>query len=161
MTVLIRAARDTDEAALAELDRRCWTAVAEVAPQRAPGTPFFAPGQAPADVLVAHDAGKAVGWIKVVPPTGLVSNAHVQQIQGLGVDPDIRRSGIGRALLEAAVDLAIGRGARKLTLRVLSTNSAALRLYATAGFAVEGVLVGEFAIGGAEVDDVLMARWVG
>jgi len=161
MTARIRPARSADDAALVALDLRGWTAVAEVAPPRSPESVFFGSGQAPDDVLVAHDGERLVGWIKVVPPTPLASNAHVQQIQGLGVDPSARRSGVGRALLDAAVDLAVRRGARKVSLRVLSTNTAAQRLYTSAGFAVEGVLVAEFHLAGADVDDVLMARFVG
>ncbi|MEP6696029.1 MAG: GNAT family N-acetyltransferase [Pseudonocardiales bacterium] len=161
MTVRVRQARLTDDSALAALDRRSWSAVAEVAPPREPGKPFFGTGQAPADVLVAEDDGVLVGWIKVVPATGLASNAHVQQIQGLGVDPARRGDGLGRVLLEAAVDVAARRGTRKVTLRVLSTNTVAQRLYTSAGFAVEGILIGEFRLQEADVDDVLMARWVG
>ncbi|MDP9239238.1 MAG: GNAT family N-acetyltransferase [Actinomycetota bacterium] len=161
MTVEIRPARLSDDADLAALDLRGWTPVAEVGPARAPGSDFFGPGQAPADVLVAEEGGTLVGWIKLVPPTALVSNAHVQQVQGLGVDPRRRRSGIGRALVDAVVGLAVRRGARKVTLRVLSTNGAAQRLYTSAGFTVEGVLVAEFHLGGVDVDDVLMARFVG
>jgi GNAT superfamily N-acetyltransferase len=36
----------------------------------------------------------------------LPSNAHLQQVQGLLVDPGVRGRGIGRALLDEAVDLA-------------------------------------------------------
>lgn len=160
MSPLIRPARRTDDSALAALDRRSWTPVAEVAPPREPGKEFFSNSHAPEDVLVAEDDGTLVGWIKLVPPTGLASNAHVQQVQGLGVDPALRRSGIGRALLEAAVDLARRRGARKVTLRVLSTNEAAQRLYRAAGFVVEGVLRAEFHLECNDVDDVLMARFL-
>lgn len=161
MTLKIRPARLTDDADLAALDLRGWTPDAEVGPARAPGSDFFGPGQVPDDVLVADDDGTLVGWIKLVPPTALASNAHVQQIQGLGVDPESRRSGIGRALLDAVVALAVSRGARKVTLRVLSSNGPAQRLYISAGFAVEGVLVAEFHLAGVDVDDILMAKFVG
>ena len=49
------------------------------------------------------------------------------------------------------------RGTRKLTLRVLSTNTAAIALYERLGFTREGVLHGEFIIKGRDVDDVLTA----
>jgi RimJ/RimL family protein N-acetyltransferase len=45
-----------------------------------------------------------------------------------------------------------------MSLRVLATNHAAIRAYRSAGFDVEGVLVGEFVVDGQAVDDVLMAR---
>ena len=58
-------------------------------------------------------------------------------------------------------DEARSRGGRKLSLRVLSTNPTAIGLYESEGFVVEGVLRGEFVLEGREVDDVLMARWLG
>jgi RimJ/RimL family protein N-acetyltransferase len=53
------------------------------------------------------------------------------------------------------------RSDARITLRVLSTNPAARRLYESCGFVVEGVLRGEFLLEGREVDDVLMAWSVG
>ncbi|MYV52865.1 GNAT family protein, partial [Streptomyces sp. SID3212] len=50
------------------------------------------------------------------------------------------------------------QGARRLTLRVLGHNTPARRLYEAEGFAVEGVLPGEFLLDGEYVDDVLMGR---
>jgi RimJ/RimL family protein N-acetyltransferase len=50
------------------------------------------------------------------------------------------------------------RGVRKLSLRVLSPNISARKLYESSGFAVEGVLEGEFILQGQLIDDVLMAR---
>jgi RimJ/RimL family protein N-acetyltransferase len=43
-------------------------------------------------------------------------------------------------------------------LRVLGPNKAARQLYATCGFATEGVLREEFLLNGRYVDDILMAR---
>ena len=50
------------------------------------------------------------------------------------------------------------RGTRKLTLRVLGTNAAAIRLYERRGFVREGALLEEFCINGRFVDDVIMAK---
>lgn len=50
------------------------------------------------------------------------------------------------------------RRARKLALRVLGRGDRARLLYESCGFQVEGVLRGEFHLGGRYVDDVLMAR---
>ena len=79
-------------------------------------------------------------------------------VDGLAVDPDRRRLGIARQLVEAAVAEARHRGARKVTLRVLGPNTGARRVYERCGFVVEGVLRGEFRIDGHDVDDVLLAR---
>lgn len=47
-----------------------------------------------------------------------------------------------------------------MTLRVLGHNPGARRLYERCGFAVEGVLKGEFILDGQPVDDVLTARFL-
>ena len=60
--------------------------------------------------------------------------------------------------MDAAVDAATARGARKLTLRVLASNAIARALYESCGFEVEGILREEFLLEGRYVDDVLMAR---
>jgi len=102
-----------------------------------------------------------VGYLKIRPPTSLESNAHVQQVQGLAVYPALRRSGVARALLAEGLAEAARRGARKLSLRVLSSNPGAIALYRAAGFRVEGVLREEFATDdGGYADDVLMAQRV-
>jgi ribosomal protein S18 acetylase RimI-like enzyme len=80
---------------------------------------------------------------------------------GLAVDPAARRRGVASALLTAAEQLADARGARKLSLHVLSTNTAALSLYERLGFRREGTLREEFRIAGRYVDDVLMAKHLG
>jgi len=157
----IRPAVDADGPKLGVLDRRCWSIRSDVTPPSAAGAPFFGEWRKPADLLVAEDGRDIVGWLKLAPPTPLASNAHVQQVQGLGVDPDRRRQGIARALLDAALELARQRGARKITLRVLGSNDPALRLYRSAGYQVEGVLKDEFFLGGAYVDDMILARPVG
>lgn len=156
----IRPAVAADDGALARLERACWSVRTYVLPLSPADAPFFSPSTQPDDVLVAvtRAAPAVVGWLKLVPPTPLSSNAHVQQVQGLAVDPAQRGAGIARALLAAAEELARQRGARKISLRVLSTNDTARRLYDTAGFRLEGVLVAEFFLGGEYVDDLLMAR---
>ncbi|MEU7144946.1 GNAT family protein [Nocardia sp. NPDC046473] len=63
----------------------------------------------------------------------------------------------GCLLLDAARQLAIERRARRITLRVLGTNTAAQALYLASGYHVEGRLVGQFLLEGRYVDDVFMA----
>ncbi|GAA4100465.1 GNAT family N-acetyltransferase [Actinomadura miaoliensis] len=155
----IRGAVASDDRALAELDRRTWSPAHAVMPQPAPGTPFFDAAHPADDVLVAERAGRVVGYVRLVRAyRDLASAEHVRQIQGLAVDPDERRRGVARALVDAACARAAQEGARRVTLRVLAGNGAARRLYEAAGFAVEGVLPGEFFLDGRYVDDVLMGR---
>ncbi|WP_406100310.1 GNAT family N-acetyltransferase [Streptomyces sp. NBC_01013] len=160
----VRPAVLDDGPALGELDRSTWSTLHEVVERpQPPYAPFFDERHRPQDVLVAEevsgDGGAAiVGYVRVVPPTPLVCNAHVRQIQGLAVAGRARGRGIGRALIRAACVAARGQGANRITLRVLGHNAPARALYASEGFTVEGVLPGEFFLGGRYVDDVLMGR---
>jgi ribosomal protein S18 acetylase RimI-like enzyme len=153
----VRRAAVGDAAALAAIDEATWSSLMTPAPALPPGRAFFAE-TAPDDVLVAEADGLVVGYVHLSNPTPLEANRHVLEIRGLAVTPRCQRTGVGRALLDAAVDEARRRGCRKLRLRVLVTNVAARALYDAAGFVVEGVLREEFRIDGAFVDDVLMAR---
>lgn len=49
----------------------------------------------------------------------------------------------------------------RITLRVLGHNEPARALYEAEGFAVEGVLPGEFWLDGRYADDVMMGRSLG
>ncbi len=159
--VTVRPATDEDEAALAELDRRTWSPT--VSPTPYPTGTFFDRARAEG-VIVACLDGRVIGYVKLRPPTGLASNAHVLAIHGLAVDPDVQRRGVGHVLLEAAAREATARGMRRLTLRVFGVNAVARRLYERHGYVVEGVLRGEFlvpaGVDGAviAVDDLMMAR---
>jgi ribosomal protein S18 acetylase RimI-like enzyme len=155
---MVRPARDHDAPALDALDRATRTSRNSPAPLPPPGRPIYGPGGAGVGgVLVAERAGRVVGYVHLGNPTPLAAGRHVLQVQGLAVDPEAQRSGIGRLLIEAARAQARAAGARRLTLRVLAGNEAAIRLYRAAGFREEGRLRGEFLIDGEEVDDVLMA----
>ena len=160
----VRPAVLDDGPALAELDRSTWSTLhAVTAPPQPPYGPFFDDRHQPQDVLVAeavNPAGETVvaGYIRIVPPTPLACNAHVRQIQGLAVAGWARGRGMGRTLIRAACTAARGQGANRITLRVLGHNAPARALYEAEGFTVEGVLPGEFFLGGRYVDDVLMGR---
>ncbi|WP_103350642.1 GNAT family N-acetyltransferase [Amycolatopsis sp. CA-128772] len=156
--ITTRTARPEDEAALARLDERTWTPAVSPAPPPPPGTPFFGGGTRPEDVLVAEHDGVVAGYVQLGDGFDIPAHRHVAVIDGLAVDPDRRRLGIARQLVEAAVEEARRRGGRKVTLRVLGHNTGARRVYELCGFVVEGVLRGEFRIDQRYVDDVLMAR---
>jgi len=152
----IRFATEDDERRLAALDRATWSPAVAPVPLWGEDVDFFA-REPPEDVLVAEVDGGVAGYVKLRRPTDLPSNRHVRQVNGLAVDPAAQRRGVGRALLVAVVEEARRRGARRLTLHVLATNTGARALYAACGFEVEGVRRGEFLLDGEYVDDVLMA----
>ena len=55
----------------------------------------------------------------------------------LAVEPDVRCLGVGRALIERAVEIAVGKGAHRLLLEVRDGNQA-LDLYQGSGFSEIG-----------------------
>ncbi|WP_374983429.1 GNAT family N-acetyltransferase [Streptomyces fradiae] len=155
----IRAARLDDAEALNLLDHATWSTLHAVMPRpQPPFDPFFDADHPPEDYLVADLGAGPVGYIRLGFPTRLACNRHVRQIQGLAVAREARGRGLARALLRAACDEARRRGATRVTLRVLGHNTPARALYASEGFAVEGVLPGEFLLDGEYVDDVFMGR---
>jgi RimJ/RimL family protein N-acetyltransferase len=160
----VRPAVLDDGPALGALDRDTWSTLhAVMARPQPPYEPFFDDRNQPENIRVAeavNAAGETVlaGYVRLVSPTPLACNTHVRQIQGLAVAGWARGHGIGRALIRAACVAARGEGANRITLRVLGHNAPARALYASEGFAVEGVLPGEFFLNGRYVDDVLMGR---
>ena len=78
--------------------------------------------------LVAHKDSRIVGyagmWI-------IMDEAHITT---LGVCRECRRTKIGEQLLIALLDEAIRRGARRATLEVRESNTAAQKLYCKYGF---------------------------
>ena len=68
-----------------------------------------------------------------------------------------RRRGVGRALLDQAVEWAEGAGVRKLELHVFPWNEPAIALYESFGFEREGLRKGHYLRDGVAVDAILMA----
>jgi len=60
-------------------------------------------------------------------------------ILNLAVDPDLRRAGIGRALVDLVLAEAATAGVRSVTLEVRRGNEAAIGLYRRFGFTETGV----------------------
>ena len=158
--VTIRPARATDEAALRPIHLATWTADVSPGPTPDPDEPLLEAATL-ADVLVADCDGAVGGYVRLDQPGPLPSHAHVLVVNGLAVDPGRQGTGLGRALVSAALDEARRRGAEKVTLRVLAPNARARRLYEACGFVVEGVLEREFLLDGRHVDDVFMAHHLG
>ena len=86
--------------------------------------------------------------------------AHVSSM-AIAVDRASRGQGVGKALVQAMRNWAQVVGVRKLTLSVLDTNVPARAFFEQSGYVVEGVRKGQFRIGGQDVDELLMASWLG
>lgn len=154
----IRPAAEADGERLVEIDRLTWSPHVTPRPEPpAPGTVFWNERAGPDNVLVAELGGSVVGYVKLEHPTPFPSTEHVWFCTGLAVDPEVQRAGVGRALMEAAIEQARSRGGRRLTLRVFGPNERARALYAELGFVEEGVQRGEFRVGEEYLDDYLLA----
>ncbi|MGC4410718.1 GNAT family N-acetyltransferase [Rhizobium rosettiformans] len=114
--------------------------------------------QQPADVrsLVAVLDGMVVGDIALLPAKG--RRAHVATL-GMGVHDNYTRRGIGRALLGEAIGIADDwLNLRRLELTVYADNHAAIALYESFGFTVEGRMADYAFRGGTYVEALAMAR---
>jgi putative acetyltransferase len=78
---------------------------------------------------------------------------------GICVHDDYTGRGIGRALMEALLDLADHTlGLKRVELDVITDNAAAISLYESLGFAREGIKRCALFRGGAFVDLLMMGR---
>jgi ribosomal protein S18 acetylase RimI-like enzyme/predicted nuclease with RNAse H fold len=154
--VELRDARDEDEAGLRGIDAATWSPRVSPGARPEPGREFLARHDAE-NVIVAVDGEAPVGFLILGTWTDLESARHVLVFNGLAVDPERQGEGIGSRLLDAGIERARERGARRVLLRVLSTNDGARRLYERHGFTVEAALRGVFHLEGAYADDLFMA----
>ncbi|WP_222864396.1 GNAT family N-acetyltransferase [Micromonospora sp. WP24] len=156
---LVRPATAEDDAALLALDRAAWTAGSGLPSTRAEErSAYFDDRRKPESHLVAALGRQVVGAVSTHRTTRFPEGAHVFGLWNLMVAEQARRMGIASALLSAAERLAGAQGAKKVGLRVLATNTGAVRLYEQHGYAVEGRYVDEFLIDGAYVDDLSMGK---
>jgi len=78
------------------------------------------------------DRLRAICTVAVIPAS--LTLRTVWLVRDLFVEPDSRRSGLGRALLAHLADEARSEGAHRLSLQTEADNERALSLYERAGF---------------------------
>ncbi len=100
--------------------------------------------------LVCEEDGRVLGslYLSCIPPEG--------EVLALAVLPEARRRGVGRFLLENAINMLKSRGACVLYLDVRESNAPARALYAALGFRECGRRRGFYAQ--PREDAVLMER---
>ena len=108
-----------------------------------------------AAVFVAEEDGNIVGRLSVARDPHPAS-FHVADL-GLMVVASHRRRGVGRALLQRAVEWAGDSRVRKLELHVFPHNAPAIALYESFGFVREGYRKDHYRRGVGYVDAILMA----
>lgn len=82
--------------------------------------------------LVAEQNGRLLGY--VVADWMANYGGHLGHIKDLAVDPECRRNGLGRTLLQRAVSRLLIEGVSRIKLEVRETNTVARQLYADEGF---------------------------
>lgn len=147
-TIEIRAVRPGEYAIAGEVTARAYREFA--LPERPQWQPYLlriadVAGRAErATVLVALVDGAIAGsvsleldhhiepdWQDPIPPDA----AHMRM---LGVDPSLRRRGVGRALVEASIAVARDHGRTRLTLETTEPMRAAQAMYESMGFTSAG-----------------------
>jgi GNAT superfamily N-acetyltransferase len=88
--------------------------------------------------LIAENAqGDPVGVAQVRFRWSIWTSAHDCWLEDLYVRESARRGGLGRALVEAAIELGRERGCKRIELDTNDNNDAALALYESCGFLLE------------------------
>lgn len=95
-------------------------------------------------VLVAALEGEVVGSMIIL----LRERVSYARIYSLNVHPQRRRAGIGRLLMDTALELLKEKGFGKVSLEVGVNNRAAQNLYRQKGFAADKTLRGYYKDGG-------------
>lgn len=111
-----------------------------------------------APMFVAIHGDQIVGWCDISPQS-CPSLAHRGDL-GMGIHPDYRRRGLGRQLLQAALDAARTFGLERIELAVLTNNTPAVALYRSMGFEIEGTIRHAQKLDEGYGDDYLMALFL-
>ena len=85
-------------------------------------------------ITAALRSGRACGFIAVSVMPASLALGVAWSVRDLYVAPPHRRMGIARVLLQQVIDEAREAGARRVSLQTETGNTAALTLYAAAGF---------------------------
>ncbi|WP_426442198.1 N-acetyltransferase family protein [Bradyrhizobium genosp. P] len=107
-------------------------------------------------MLGAFQAHELVGTIGFMVADG-PKRQHKGAFVGMYVRQAARRAGVGRRLLDAALELA-AQSVELVQLIVVKGNEPALRLYQSAGFLEYGLERHALKIDGRYYDDILMAK---
>jgi ribosomal protein S18 acetylase RimI-like enzyme len=84
----------------------------------------------PAGIFVAESSGEIIGYISTL----IDREAGKGRIPNLAVSAEFRRLGLGRALIEHALDYFRSEGLSYAVIETMENNSAGQHLYPAAGF---------------------------
>ena len=92
-------------------------------------------------ILLPEADGQLQGYCQLYPTWCSVAAARIFVLYDLFVDPDVRRGGIGRALMQAAQRFGRSAGAVRLDLTTARTNTRAQALYESEGWQRDDVFL--------------------
>jgi ribosomal protein S18 acetylase RimI-like enzyme len=92
-------------------------------------------------LAIERQSGEALGFVQLYASFSSVAARGIWILNDLFVAPEVRRSGVGRALLGAARDLADSTGAARVVLSTAATNREARALYESYGYKKDEVFV--------------------
>ena len=104
---------------------------------------------------VMRDGGRVIAYAVMSVAAG---ESHLLNVC---VNPAYRRRGIGRALVDHLLALAVRHRAEVVFLEVRPSNRAALRMYRDVGFTEVGVRGGYYPAPGGREDALVMAKTLG
>ncbi len=87
-------------------------------------------------IFLASDpaSGTGLGFVQLYPSFSSVAARRIWILNDLFVTASARRTGVGRALLDAARDFGKSTGAKRLVLSTANTNRDARALYESNGY---------------------------
>ena len=88
-------------------------------------------------VFVAMRDGRGVGFVQLYPTFTSIGARRAWILNDLFVAPEARRQGVGRALMDAAKQMAEQTGAAWLELATATDNARAQALYRSCGYRLD------------------------
>jgi GNAT superfamily N-acetyltransferase len=85
-------------------------------------------------IYVARGGDRILGTVCVLETVSTAEGGRAGLLEDMVVHPDVRGQGIGKALLDHAIEQSRAQGMLRLTLLTDSDNAVARGLYAQAGF---------------------------
>ena len=140
--ISVRHARREDARGLTALRVELWPESSEAEHRREVDRFFAGAAREPLVILVAEDAGRAVGFAELsIRPyaEGCVTD-RVAYLEGWFVVPDARGRGVGRALVVAASEWALAQGCTELASDTQPDNEGSAAAHRALGFADVGLV---------------------
>jgi RimJ/RimL family protein N-acetyltransferase len=106
--------------------------------------------------FVAQENDQVVGWCDIIPDRSRPVHFH-RGVVGIGLLPPYRGKGLGRKIMQRALDAAFDFGLTRIDLTVREPNLNAFKLYKSLGFEVEGLQRNAICIDGQYENVIAMA----